>query len=660
MKRTHSNEEPVMRYCAILDSDLNLRKKRRQAIFDDLRKKGNFIYNQNVLRDSVFPVKVKSLLPVKRKSGGKESVCNHIICKVCQGLYSRKTFHKHASLCGALQKNDQDGCDIDEQPIRNSFVKTLGLEIHQGSEKASQLMKEKIFKILRKDEKGFVAIQDPLIVSVGSDFLASHCALKDRYNVTRKMRDAGYLLIKMREKDHSILSFKDCFYPKQMDNLLSAVQEICGLDSETGMVEIIGMPARLAWVIQESASKLLDEVICNPEYTDNRKEIMKTSLLDFMAVFKRRWKYTISTNAEISRKRKAMQKPVVMPDDDDIRIMNEKVAELEELYYNDLKKTVTIENYERLCQITIAKMILFNRRRAGEVARAELEFYLNRPNNQNTMSPEILSQLTETEKITMKNLEVIIVPGKIIRAVPILITKSMARNIDFIIACRDSLKIPANNNLLFARPGTENPFVGSSILRDIRQLLSLKKPYNLTSTGLRHHCATMTQVNGKHIETEDLAEFMGHTVDIHKRKYRYPLEAIQRGKIANHLLSLGGMTIKDITSENMQTEATHSQLEEFDFTSEPSPGQPEKENLSNIKRKKWTDDEKSIVIDTFKNFIKSSRTPGTKLCQELIQNEPLLKGRTWAQINTLVDNYNRGKLKLPIEFRYLNKRLLEN
>lgn len=52
MKTKHDTEEVVMRYMAIKND-----KKRKISIFDDLRKKGNFLYNQEIIRDPMISPK---------------------------------------------------------------------------------------------------------------------------------------------------------------------------------------------------------------------------------------------------------------------------------------------------------------------------------------------------------------------------------------------------------------------------------------------------------------------------------------------------------------------------------------------------------------------------------------------------------------------------
>lgn len=81
---------------------------------------------------------------------------------------------------------------------------------------------------------------------------------------------------------------------------------------------------------------------------------------------------------------------------------------------------MTTLNYGNLCK-TIAQIIILNRRRPAEVASAELHYWINRPKNEDLTIDELV-QLTEDEKQSLCELSVI---GKLLRTVPILLTRKM-------------------------------------------------------------------------------------------------------------------------------------------------------------------------------------------------------------------------------------------
>lgn len=73
-----------------------------------------------------------------------------------------------------------------------------------------------------------------------------------------------------------------------------------------------------------------------------------------------------------------MTKAQVLPLDEDIETMIVKIHSLKEKYHRELKKDITVLNYENLCEVTIVHIILLDRKRSGDVAEAELSFYINR------------------------------------------------------------------------------------------------------------------------------------------------------------------------------------------------------------------------------------------------------------------------------------------
>lgn len=231
-----------------------------------------------------------------------------------------------------------------------------------------------------------------------------------------------------------------------------------------------------------------------------------------------------------------MVKENVLPLEDDIKTVVETIAKLEVKYGRKLKIDCNVINYESLCTATIAHIIMLERKRAGDVAEAELTFYINRRNEE--IPEEVLETLTPQQRKSIKTLDVFQIPGKRTRSVPILLTKTMKENIDLIIACRDDLKIPITNPLLFARPSTDEPFDGGKCLDKIKKLCNLKRPEMLTSTGMRHHIATMSQLHAKRNDqyTEHLAGFLGHDIAVHAKNYRLPLQVLQKAVVGSQLM----------------------------------------------------------------------------------------------------------------------------
>lgn len=81
-----------------------------------------------------------------------------------------------------------------------------------------------------------------------------------KHSVTNKLRDCARLVLKHQQKDSEIKHLADCFVAKKANVVLESVQELCGCDSTTGKVKVVGMPAPMSCIIFECAEKLIDDV----------------------------------------------------------------------------------------------------------------------------------------------------------------------------------------------------------------------------------------------------------------------------------------------------------------------------------------------------------------------------------------------------------------
>lgn len=303
--------------------------------------------------------------------------------------------------------------------------------------------------------------------------------------------------------DPDIKELKDIFDPNKIDVVVDACQTLCNLKdnginltSESKNV-IVGMNGRLSWILEEGSKKLIDDIVCNPNLTEEYKILKKRKVKDFQSCLRRRWKYSISTNIEIMRRRSKIFKPIIMPLDEDILKFASMLRNMESEYQQKVEEEITVLNYEMLCKVTICHILTLNRRRPFEATHSEIEFYMRKKNDNEHYSPDMLKTLADEEKVSLGELTSYVVPAKGNEEIAtMLLTRSMEKSIDVIIKCRKPLKI-TNKIYLFSRPGLETPFDGSKVMREMKSLCpNLKKPDYLTATGLRHHVATMAHVKG--------------------------------------------------------------------------------------------------------------------------------------------------------------------
>lgn len=93
------------------------------------------------------------------------------------------------------------------------------------------------------------------------------------------------------------------------------------------------------------------------------------------------------------------------------------------------------------------------------------------------------------------------------------------------------------NIYMFARPGALSAYRGGECIQKFARESGTKNPEVLTSTRLQKHIAPMSQVlNLQENESDQLADFLGHDIRVHRRYYHLPQGTPQLAKMSKVLL----------------------------------------------------------------------------------------------------------------------------
>ncbi|XP_061772613.1 uncharacterized protein LOC133562524 [Nerophis ophidion] len=275
----------------------------------------------------------------------------------------------------------------------------------------------------------------------------------------------------------------------------------------------------------------------------------------FIKLIELEWTTHVPSNALKTLYQKKWNSPQTLPLSEDIKKLQDHLKSLEELNKEALIDHPSKRSWSELSQVTLIQLILFNRRREKEVSRMEVQTYLLR--NKRNMHDEILKSLSQFEKKLCQNLIRVEIRGKRGRKVPVLFPTNVHESVELLIKTRDEVGISTSNLYILARP-----CYGS--LENIRECDSLKRysescgaqhPENITSTKLRKHVATVSQLlNLQTHELDQLATLMGHDIEVHREFYRLPEETLQIAKVSRILYALQdgmgkfkGQSLEDIT-----------------------------------------------------------------------------------------------------------------
>ncbi|MEQ2213847.1 hypothetical protein XENOCAPTIV_022090, partial [Xenoophorus captivus] len=129
--------------------------------------------------------------------------------------------------------------------------------------------------------------------------------------------------------------------------------------------------------------------------------------------------------------------------------------------------------------------------------------------------------------------------GKIGKKVAVLLTPEMTSALNLLVEKRSECGIPDDNTYLFAIPNCLTHYRGHDTLRKFSEECGAEKPEYLRSTKLRKEIATTSQIlNLKKNELDQLADFMGHDIAVHRQFYRLSEPTVQHAKISKLLLAL--------------------------------------------------------------------------------------------------------------------------
>lgn len=631
VQRNHACEVEVQK---ILSKPSN--SKERKYLLTSLRKKGNYIKNS---QDKIKPMK-KPVLPETKL----------MPCNFCLGFYASKQLWRHKKTCP--ENHNRSSSTLSDS--QNLLLKHL---------KLNKQLKETVFPKMRADNISLEAKKDTLICEFGARYLRTHPEKHFVIVTSRKIRELARLLIEIKSLESSINNLFEALQPQYFDIIIQATKIVAKYDPEKNRFD----SPTYAMNISTSLKQCCDIAIV---YALKRKEVYSTvnsaeaesNLKTMIHLLESNWKFDISTQAANDLNMKKWNKITIVPLASDLKLLKEHLTlKADNAAFRLSNNRNDAKAYGELLETIYCRIILLNRKRPGELQRLLVSTYEDSEKNINQNYEEFSDAISATEKILMKKFRRLVIRGKRGRGVPVLLSPDVQNHIKLLLEKRSSF-FNNENQYLFAKPSVNNPICGYKTLEKYVKSSGAKNPGAITSTRLRKHLATLAQIfNMTENDIEQLSTFMGHTTNIHKKSYRLPDDVYQTAKITKLLLLMEKGTSstykgKSLDEINLDLE---EELEEEPLEIEDQIGEEDEEilchNQENVsdknvttgqetKKKKrkltpWTEKQKEIVHQFFKEHIKNKVPPKRKECDELIAKYPEeLKNKPWLKIKVFVQN----------------------
>lgn len=526
--KTHKTEAEIV-YAFSLPED----SKESKILLEKMRNKGNFRHNSAVLQDGTGPLKVKRR-PKTIAQAGK-----FIHCMYCQGLYIRKEIWRHVRKCPCKPEDKA----LDKKPGR---TKVLGLAAAQESALCQQISSGvwKLLSVMKQDEIASVVRNDLCIIQFAQSLYNKHGQDPTKYEYMRqKLREVGRLLLCLRS-EFSVYNLEEAVKPSNFQRVVQAVKIVSGFDENSQSYQSPSLALKLGHTLQ----KISAIIHCRALMAEDEELIRSTDI--FSKLYTSKWSELVSHRALNTLSDVKYNKPSTLPFTEDVQILHRYLEKERETAFCNLKEAATAQNYAGLAKVTLAQIIVFNRRRAGEVSKMRLQSFDERDNTE--LHDDVAIGLSKTEQRLCNYFSRIELMGKRGRKVAVLLTPSVVDALTLLTSNRAECGVCATNVFLFARPKSMSHYRGQDCLRVHASQCGAKHPEHLRSTQLRKHVATLSQVlNLKSNELDQVADFMGHDIRVHRDFYRLPVPTTQLAKISKLLLSMERGQLSSIQGKSL-------------------------------------------------------------------------------------------------------------
>lgn len=486
--------------------------KERKCLLNFLRSRGNFVHNASVLMSG------QGSLIAKKRPRTHSSEKEYVHCSHCLGLFVRKRMWKHLRNCNKRPSEVLATCSI-EQP----------------SASGTPEMFDDLTKSMLQDDVTDIVKTDPAIRGFGCHLMnkvmgSSTDTVGSKKTVTQQLRSLGRMIKAAREMT-TMKTTQDLVSPENFMETIKVARHVVGFDETTSKSEFLILDGELGTELNNMAKYLRAEALQNLDHAEAEHYHV------FSNIYDSQFDMSISGHSMGDLREAKSNAPKLLPFTEDVRLLHAHLDKEVTQGIKKLKDVVSTANWKRLCEATLTNVILFNRRREGEVSKMELKFFKSR--KKSVPNDEVKQHLTANEMSMFSHFTRIELPGKFSRGVPLLLTPQTEEALELLCNKRKECAVKKNNIYLFARPEKDTHLRGSDCIRKYSNECGAKNPEALRSTELRKQIATLSSVlNLKDADRDQLARYLGHNIRIHDDLYRLKLDTLQIAKVSKLLFAV--------------------------------------------------------------------------------------------------------------------------
>ncbi|KAF5276766.1 hypothetical protein FQR65_LT16199 [Abscondita terminalis] len=464
-------------------------------------------------------------------------------------------------------------------------------------------------KVLREDECVTVMRYDELAVCVMNDMCRTYADQHFDDMIRAKIRLMGRLMLKTKELDKTVTDLASLMDPTKYDLVIQAINEVAGLNPEGTHYRAPSVATTLSTLCKRAAN------IWKIECLKKKDLEKKQNAEDFLALLTVYNTGALTRTAIENRVEHQRQKIITLPDKEDIAKLVGFVRRKRREAYKELSNYVDstafpYNAWKSLSTFTLLSLLIFNRRRPGELERIKLRDYASLQGIQN------VENLTTEQIRAARTYKRFQIRGKLNRSVPVLVHWEVELSINLIIKYRGNANVPEANPYIFGLPSNDNRHQymrACVILRDISSKCGAVKPELLRVTVLRKQIATECAILDLSDNViKDVANFMGHAGNV-----------------------------SDESDENTDVEEYQPDVASTSNTSIEK--KPKRKHGTGHKRfcgskKVWTFEERNEVSKVFENHFSNFTLPSYEEVENVRATNVILQARSPQSIRAWIEN----------------------
>lgn len=347
----HHNEEEVKIALQYKPND-----PMRKQQFGKICRMGNFNHNVRVLATKEGELKVAR----RPSSDVRVNPDDYLPCKICNGFFPTDELSRHASMC-MLQEGE-------ERKISAKRLRYEGRLLLSGNEHPSgfsQELYDNVLSIMSTDDVSAVAQTDETILILGSSLIDKRGNEKG-VEVSQQMRLLARVVIEARKLlGNAKASLADLLKPGHFDLLITCAKNLGGCHSSANAAPGKKQFKSPSTAIKCGYSMKKAALVLRGQALRAKHLDLKNDIDIFLELYEAEWGDKITAPALDDLSYKKHNAPQLLPITADLVLLRECLVGKVKMLTNEVRENPTKENWRYLAEVTLARVIMFNKRRGS-------------------------------------------------------------------------------------------------------------------------------------------------------------------------------------------------------------------------------------------------------------------------------------------------------